>query len=106
MACPRFQVHEKDTPTYAPLTFSELDSLIPIDELYGPLNGSWHGPGIQVRELPSYQHYYDDCQWCGNCGAEALCIYVSHWEDHVGKALTLELFCKECGKFTVFDWTA
>ncbi|MFX1475016.1 MAG: hypothetical protein ACFFCO_06055 [Promethearchaeota archaeon] len=106
MPRPIFTVTVKDTPTYAPPNFGELDSLIPLGKVFGPLNGRWHGSGVRVQMLPSYTHYYDNCQYCGYCRAEALCIYVSHWENHVGKAVTLELFCKECMKFTVYDWTA
>jgi hypothetical protein len=104
MPRPEFKMNVNDRPERVPRNFRKLSPLEAKGKVYSPHNGIWHGSGVSIDKLPSYEYYYEDCRFCGNCGAEALCIYVMHWEDLVGKAVVIELFCEKCGKFTVYEW--
>lgn len=66
-------------------------------------------PAVPLKEHPLYKQasvqYVDGGDVCGACkSTDTLCTYFYNWEDLVGKDIEVELECRACGKFTLYNY--
>ena len=96
-----------DQPRYAPENYAALDPCVDISGRDGGIPfPEYTGSGVPLAEHPFRPQ--ETTRWgvsseCGHCGSmDTLCIYL-HYVGGLGTGqdMTVELVCRDCGKFTV-----
>jgi hypothetical protein len=97
--------HVADKPRHAPADHSTMEPCVEISGRAGGLPWpEYAGSGVPLAEHP----FRSQVPWtlsarCGGCGSErTLCVYL-HYVGGLGTGqdMTVELFCRDCGRYTV-----
>ena len=64
------------------------------------------GSGVPLAEHPFIAsntfHYWNLASRCGACrGENVLCVYLAYVSGSSGRDMTIELLCRDCGRYTV-----
>ena len=96
-----------DQPRHAPTNYADLAPCVDISGHGGGIPfPEYTGSGISIDAHPFQPQ--ERTPWsvrvqCGNCGSKnTLCIYL-HYVGGLGTGqdMTVELVCRDCGKYTV-----
>ena len=95
-----------DEPRLAPAHYTSMEPCVDISGQGGGVAfPEYTGSGVPVEDHPfqPWQVFRNTSSRCGACGSEnTLCIYLYYTGGvGTGKDMTLELECKDCGKYTV-----
>jgi hypothetical protein len=91
-------------PSLAPKDYRSLPPIVRLDD--GDwYSGLWHGSGFQVSDLQrQYRWENGEPSACAACGSKRTrCIYFKSYFDQSGKDIDLELVCRDCGKYTLYN---
>ena len=76
----------------------------PVEVLSSQFESQFAGSGILLKDHPLYTYpilIKKEHELCGKCeSAAVVCIYFSYYGDLVGKEVSVELYCSDCGWFT------
>ncbi|MBN1485173.1 MAG: hypothetical protein JXA37_10655 [Chloroflexia bacterium] len=95
-----------DRPQFAPPEYASLEPCVDISKSgRGWGFPEYTGSGVPLEEHPfkPQEEFHSVRSRCGACGSEnTLCIYLHYIGGlGTGKDMTVELVCRDCGKFTV-----
>jgi hypothetical protein len=69
------------------------------------VRGVWEGSGFLVRDLPGAGWYHEEgARRCGACkSSDTRCIYLDADPGQTWILIKIELVCRKCGQFTLWD---
>jgi len=103
MAAPEFESTISDQAVKAPQGFAEWEPIRLLNDSDDDNTSEWAGSGFLVSDLLS-NWWYKNAQRCGHCKSiKTLCIYLRNNIYQFGSEVTVELICRKCGKYTLYE---
>lgn len=98
-------------PSWVPPNWRSLPAWVRLDSGDDDNdNGCWTGSGFQVLDLPPYHgvkafgYCHDEACVCGKCGStDTAAIWLHHVMDQSGADIDVEIVCRACGAFTLWN---
>jgi hypothetical protein len=96
-----------DAPQRAPADFRGLPRVVRIwtSENWPEARGTWQGSGFDPRKFEGARWWHlEGARTCAACrSARTRCVYLHADPGQWGIVMHVELECRECGKFTLWD---